>query len=212
MKNKAKNNNLLRHKEVLQKRNKALVERAIKHIMKLSGKVTMSMVSKVTYEIADIQTQEKGITLAGISKNPTYRTLVEQARATSDFTQDKGNTNRLSDGDIRLLLHAKRVENNELKNINKILTQQLRETPNVLETSEPISDTLIKEYHNMKTTVRAITNRLCEAELAYIDADTRTLRLELYNDILIHSEVLEIFYLKELDDIQSKVRGYPPDN
>lgn len=146
MKHKPKNDNLLKHKELLQKRNKALVERAIAHINQLGGDISMSIVSRVTYEIARSEDKEKGITLAGISKNPIYRHLVEQAKAESERKQGthrKNHSGHYSDGDIRMMLYALHVENSELKSTNKILTQQLREETHVIETSEPIEDTLI---------------------------------------------------------------------
>ena len=211
MKHKPKNDNLSKHKELLQKRNKALVERAIAHINQLGGAISMSIVSRVTHEIARSEEQEKGITLAGISKNPIYRHLVEQAKAESERKQGTGRKTHLwqySDGDIRMMLHAVRVENNELKRSNKILTQQLREETHVIETSEPIEDTLIKEYNTIRNIARSMTNRLCELELAYIDANTGTLKVMHYDEILVPQDALKQFYLKELDDIQRKIREH----
>jgi len=204
----AKNNNLVKHREVLQKRNKALVEKAIAHIRELGGEVTMSMVSRVTYEIADIQSGEKGITLAGISKNETYRALVEQAKANSEIHQSTAisRAKHLSDGDIRMMLHALRVENIELKRDNKILTQQIKEMPNVIETVEPIEDALIREHNAIKNTARSMVIRLCELELAYIDADIQSLKVAHYEEMIVPYEALKLFYSKELHDIQCKVR------
>ena len=214
MKQKAKNDNLLKHKELLQKRNKALIQRAIAHIKQLGGAISMSIVSKVTYEIANIEEKEKGITLAGISKNPIYRAMVEQAQADSELKNGSGNRTKLkhySEGDIRMMLHTLRVENNELKRINKIIAQQLKEESHAIEASEPIEDALVKEYNGIRNTARSMVNRLCELELAYIDANTETLRVMHYEDILVPSEALKQFYLKELDDIQRKIREHAAD-
>ena len=215
MKQKAKNDNLSKHKKALQKRNKALVQRAIAHVNHLGGEISKSIVSKVTFEIAKSEEKEKGITPAGISKNPVYRALVEQAEDSNELKKGSNNrvkTNRYSDGDIRMMLHALRVENNELKRTNKIITQQLKEETNVIETSEPIEDALIKEYNAIRNTSRSMTNRLCELELAYIDANTETLRVMYYDEILVPSDALKQFYLKELDDIQRKIREHATDD
>lgn len=209
MKNKQKNDNLSKYKESLQQRNKALIQRAISHIKKLGGEISMSNVSKVTYEIADIKEKEKGITLAGISKNPMYRALIDQAssedRRQQGFQNIRGRAKRYSDGDIRMLLHTMRVENTELKRTNKILAHQLKEKENVIETSEPIEETLIIQYNEIRNTARAMVNRLRELELAYIDANTKTLRVMHYEEIIVPSEALELFYKKELDDIQREI-------
>ena len=210
-KNVLKNNNLAKHKEDLQKRNKALIIRTIEHITKVGGKITMSMVSKVSYEIAKTEDKEKGITLAGISKSEIYRALVEQAKAKEDSgthhnTIHKGKTNDYSDGDIRLMLHALRVENIELKRTNKILTQQIKEMPNVIETAPQIEDALIQEYNAIKNTAKALVTRFCELELAYIDADNQSLKVTHFGDIIIQYEALKLFYEKELNDIQCKIQ------
>lgn len=214
LKQKSKNDNLSKHKELLLKRNKALVERAIAHINQLGGAISMSIVSRVTYEIAKSEEKEKGITLAGISKNPIYRNLVEQAKAESERKQGTSRRTHLvhySDGDIRMMLHTLRVENDELKRTNKILTQQIKEEPHVIETSEPIENTLIKEYNSIRNIARSMTNRLCELELAYIDANTETLKVMHYDEILVPPDALKQFYLKELDDIQRKIREHASD-
>ena len=217
MKHKAKNDNLLKHKELLQKRNKGLIERAIAHIDQLGGAISMSVVSRVTYEIANSEDKEKGITLAGISKNPIYRSLVEQAKLENERKERKEGTSRkthlkhYSDGDIRMMLHVLRVEKDELKRTNKILRQQIKEEINVIETSEPIEDVLIKEYNSIRNIARSMANRLCELELAYIDANTETLKVMHYDEILVPPEALKQFYLKELDDIQRKIREHASD-
>ena len=210
-KKKLKNNNLVKHKEDLQKRNKALIIRAIKHIEQVGGKITMSMVSKVSYEIAKTEDKEKGITLAGISKNATYRALVEEAQAKEDSginhnTVNKGKTNDYSNGDIRLMLHALRVENIELKRTNKVLVQQIKEIPDVIQTVAPIEDTLIKEYNAMRNMAKSLVTRLCELEVAYIDADEQSLKMAHFGYVIIPYEALKIFYEKELNDIQCKIR------
>lgn len=214
MKQKPKNDNLSKYKEALQKRNKALVQRAIAHINKFGGEISKSIVSRVTFEIANIHEKEKGITLAGISKNSVYRSLIEQAEA--DHQLKQGSKNRAkpihySDGDIRMMLHTLRVENNELKRTNKIISQQLKEKPNVIETIEPIEDVLIQEHNGIRNTARSIVNRLCELEFAYIDAKSETLRVIHYNEILVPPEALKQFYSKELNDIQREIREHASD-
>lgn len=208
---KPKNDNLLKHRELLQKRNTALVKRAIEHIRKLDGNITMSMVSKVTYEIAKIENGEKGITLAGISTSSIYRALVEEAKANSEMKQSSINGTRAkhySDGDIRMMLHALRVENEDLKRTNRILSQQLKEETNDIAYTEPIKDTLIKEYNQIKNAARSMVSRLCELELTYIDTNTETLRILHYEEMIVPSDALKLFYKKELDDIQRKIREH----
>ena len=211
MKHRAKNDNLKTYQMERVKRNTALIERAINHIRGLGGNISMSIVSKVTYEIADREKGETGITLAGISKNKQYRKMIEQAQADAQMHQSHHNntsprTRHLSDGDIRMMLHALRVENETLKRENKILIHQLREMPHVIETTQPIQDTLIKERNELYSIMRSIVGRLCELDVAYIDLDTETLKMMMYEDIIVPKDVLKQFYEKEIHDLKSGVR------
>ena len=216
MRRKAKNDNLKKHQEALVERNTALVKRAIAHIRELGGEITMSIVSKVTYEIADRENGEKGITLAGISKNTIYRSLVEQAAADAQTGEKRNRYGRhsrhYSDGDIRMMLHALRTENAMLKRENTILSQQLKEIPNVIETTEPIPDMIIREYNGVKNAARSMVSRLCEMELTYVDIETECLKVALYNEVIVPKEALKLFYQKELHDIQCKIRETAPDD
>jgi len=205
---KKKNNNLNKYRERLSENNEKLVRKVIAHIRGLSGAVTFSSVSKVSYELADVENGQKGLTVAGVSKNPVYRALIEEAKANQDlhYISPRSMPKKLSDGDIRLMLHALRVENENLKRDNKILTLKLKELPSPIETVSPIRDSIIQKSNFLQDIARSMTNRLCELELAYIDSGTNTLKVSHYNDVLVNREALEIYYKKELNEIQSKVR------
>jgi len=71
MKKKPKNDNLKKHQTALVERNTALVKRAIEHIKRVDGEISMSIVSKVTYEIADRENGEKGVVKCN-RNNRTY--------------------------------------------------------------------------------------------------------------------------------------------
>lgn len=212
MTRKAKNNNLQKYHQILVERNTALIKRAIAHIKGLGGEVTKSSVSKVTYEIANPAKNEKGITLAGISKNKVYSALIEEAAADSGRGRVPRSIRQYSDGDIRMMLHALRVENASLKRENTILSQHIKETPDVVETTEPIPEKLVREYNAVKNAARSMVSRLCELEMTYIDINNRCLKVAHYNEMIVPKEALELFYIKELHDIQREVRESAPDD
>jgi regulator of replication initiation timing len=202
-----KNNNLEKHRKKMQGIYTGLIQKAISHIQSLNGEITMSAVSRVSYEIADREAGEKGITLPGISKNPEYRTLIERAKADQrlHFPEERKElrSKYLSEGDIRMMLHALRVENAELKRENKILAQQLKNIPDTVETVAPVEEKVIAAYNTMQNVIRAMTNRLCELELTYIDAANETLNIAHYEDVVVPSEALKLYYEKELDEIRN---------
>ena len=203
MKREPKNNNLTKYREEMLKKNETLIKRAITHIQSLSGAVTFSAVSQVTYDIADIQNGQKGLTVAGITKNPLYRGLIERAKTQTLAIENTGRKSKQSIGDMNLSLHALRVSNAELKQENKILRLKLKEVPDRIETVEPIRNDLISKHNQLQGIVRSLVNRLSELEIAYVDMETRSLKLSLYNSTIIPREALEIFYKKELDAVKN---------
>ncbi len=104
------------------------------------------------------------------------------------------------------MLHALRVENAGLKQENKTLALKLKEAPETIETIESIPDEIIKKAHALQSIARGIVNRLCELELTFIDSKTNTLMLAHYGEVIVHEEALKLFYKKEIDEIQSKIR------
>lgn len=211
MKGRAKNDNLKKYQEEKIKRNTELIKRAIGHIRGLGGDISMSIVSRVTYEIANPEHGEKGITLAGISKNKQYRTMIEQAQADAMMHHSEKHRHsirprHLSDGDIRMMLHALRVENETLKRENKILTHQLKEAPHTIETVQPIEEKLIKEHNALHNAMRSLVGRLCELDVAYIDLHTETLKLMAYKEVIVPKEMLLQFYEKELHELKTGIR------
>ena len=203
MKRAAKNNNLANYRIKMQEENEALIRKSIAHIQSLSGSVTFSSVSKVSYELADIGKGKQGLTVAGITKNPLYRALVNDAKSDTTLTQGSIKRTKYSVGDMNLALHALRVENAKLKQDNKILTLKLKETPHSIQNVEPIKDEILKTNDFLMRIAKSIVNRLQELELAYIDKETYSLVLAHYGEIIVHNEALKIFYKKELDEIKS---------
>ncbi len=203
-----KNDNLAVYRKRMQERNGALVKRAIEHIQRFNGEINYSLVSKVTYDIADASKGEKGISLAGISKNGLYRAMIDKAKFERDADGKKERFDvkkRISIGDMQISFHALRVENAKLKNEKKILQQQLKEMQKPIREIESVDADLIKRFEEMQRVCSSLVSRLLELELAYIDAERGTLNVAIYDEIIVQKQTLEIFFKKELDAINSKI-------
>ena len=115
-----KRNNLKEYKRKQQEINAKLVQRAIEHIKKLGGNLSVNNVSRTTYEIANPDKGEKGLTPAAISKNQLYKTMILKAKAEkNNYTQD--NTKLMTIGDLEVKLYQEKVKNKELSIKIKIL-------------------------------------------------------------------------------------------
>jgi len=201
-----KNDNLAKYRERQQEQNKALVQRAIEHIQQLNGDVNFSLVSKVTYDIADATKGEKGISLAGLSKNKIYRSMIEKAKLSNGVNSDnlKNSTkSRVSIGDMQMSFHAIRVENAKLKMENKVLSERVKEITAPVQELGNIDINIMKQYDEMKQVCSSLVSRLLELELAYIDNEKKTLNIAIYDEVILQKQSLELFYQKELHAIKS---------
>lgn len=201
-----KNDNLSKYRERQQEQNQALVQRAIEHIQQLNGDVNFSLVSKVTYDIADATKGEKGISLAGLSKNKIYRSMIEKAKLSNGVNSDNlknSAKSRVSIGDMQMSFHAIRVENAKLKMENKVLSERLKEINAPVQELGNIDMNIMKQYDEMKQVCSSLVSRLLELELAYIDNEKKTLNIAIYDEVILQKQSLELFYQKELHAIKS---------
>ena len=197
---KIKNNNLAEYRAFQEEKNKELILKAIKYIKTLNGIINYSTVSQVTYDLADPLKKEKGLTLAGVSKNKLYRSLIDKAKlsqnidinlkSNKNFYENSSNSN-ITVADIKLHLHELRVKNVNLKIENKILSEQMRtlsSTPNSVET---VSEDMFKKYKYVYQICSNLISRLLELDVAYIDLERSTLNVQVYDDVILQKEALQ---------------------
>lgn len=209
---KIKNNNLAEYRAFQEEKNKELVLKSIKYIKSLNGIINFSTVSQVTYDIADPLKNEKGLTLAGLSKNKLYRSLIEKAKLSQNidinlksnrsFYENSSNSN-MTVADIKLQLHELRVKNVNLKMENKILSEQMKTLNSTPNTIEPVSDDMLKKYKFLYQICSNLISRLLELDVAYIDLERTTLNVQMYDDVILQKEALEILYKDKLNELKN---------
>ena len=209
---KIKNNNLAEYRAFQEEKNKELVLKSIKYIKSLNGIINFSTVSQVTYDIADPLKNEKGLTLAGLSKNKLYRSLIEKAKLSQnidinlksnrDFYENSSNSN-MTVADIKFQLHELRVKNVNLKMENKILSEQMKTLSSTPNTVETVSDDMLKKYKFLYQICSNLISRLLELEVAYIDLERTTLNVQIYDDVILQKEALEILYKDKLNELKN---------
>lgn len=209
---KIKNNNLAEYRAFQEEKNKELVLKSIKYIKSLNGIINFSTVSQVTYDIADPLKNEKGLTLAGLSKNKLYRSLIEKAKLSQNidinlksnrsFYENSSNSN-MTVADIKLQLHELRVKNVNLKMENKILSEQMKTLSSTVSTVETVSDDMLKKYKFLYQICSNLISRLLELDVAYIDLERTTLNVQIYDDVILQKEALEILYKDKLNELKN---------
>jgi hypothetical protein len=203
---KSKNDNLIVYKNKLQKKNEQLVIRAIEHIKSLNGDINFSLVSQVTYDIANSMNDEKGISLAGLSKSKIYRPLIENAQLSHNGkigAKSSLSNADLSVGDIKLQIHGFRVQLLNLKQENKILSNQLQALDSPTQKSASIDENMLKKYKYFADVCSNLIRRLLELEIAYIDLDKVTLNVQMFDDVILTREALEMLYKDGLNELRN---------
>ena len=187
-----KKDNLKQFRDKRVKKNTALIKRAIEHIMKFDGVITMSTVAKVTREIVNSDDGEKGLTLSAISKNEHYRLLIQEAEQKTPIDKSM-QVNPLSIGDARLQLHGLRVENLKMKDEIKVLRHKLK-TIHLNNTQDNSQRIVIDENENIaSSSIQNLINVLLEEEIAYLDAETMDLKLATFNSLLLNGKLVKKF-------------------
>lgn len=192
----AKNDNLITYRKKQRIQNEELIRRAIEHIVRLNGDVSFSMVSKVTYDIANRDVGEDGISLAGISKNRLYRGMVEKAKASQSLktNQAERNIKNLSIGDIQMSMHSLRIELAKLKKENRVLSQMLEAKEPLREIVEGVPLHLVEHAKELRRAGKSMIERLLELELVYIDTQAQTLCVAMYDDVVMPKGAFELFF------------------
>ena len=189
-----KRNNLKEYKRKQQEINAKLVQRAIEHIKKLGGNLSVNNISRTTYEIANPDKGEKGLTPAAISKNQLYKTMLLKAKAEkNNYTQD--NTKLMTIGDLEVKLYQEKVKNKELSIKIKILEDQLSKI-SLVEKQNSRSKSLEQdcmdireENKHLKSLLKGIINTLAKLDMVeMVDGD---IRISLYDVVLLNKENLK---------------------
>lgn len=165
--------------------NTKLIQKAIDNIISMNGELSANNVSKITYFVADIKFEEKGISPSAISKNQIYKNLIQKANLRN--TNNKSNFNYITDGDIRLELFQIRIEKEKILKENILLKNILKKYGGDLTMLDISKYQDLEKMTLIKQAARGLINRLFELELAEYNISTGELVLTQLHDVLINS-------------------------
>jgi len=190
--NNSGNLNAYRQKQL--ETNLALVERSIDKLKELEADISFTSVSKMSFDIAKVEKGEKGLTVAAISKNETYSTLVNKAKAESAQSQTRQTSQHkhLSEAEIALEIYRLKSELAKLKHENKILKHTLAnietdEYPPMKLSSQDVST----EINELNIAMEGILGVLSLRKLIDIDRAAQTVKLRAFKDTLIDQRMFK---------------------
>ena len=86
---------------------------------------------------------------------------------------------------------------------NKILSEQMKTLSSTVSTVEPVSDDMLEKYKFLYQICSNLISRLLELDVAYIDLERTTLNVQIYDDVILQKEALEILYKDKLNELKN---------
>jgi len=187
-------NNLKEYKKRQQEINAKLVQKAIEHIKKLGGNLSVNNVSRTTYEIANPDKGEKGLTPAAISKNQLYKTMILKAKAEqNNYKQDEATL--MTVGDLQIKLYQEMQKREELKIKLKILEDQLSKISLVEKSNtqpkslEQDCVNIREENKHLKSLLKGVISTLAKLEM--VEMVDGNIKIPFHNVVLLDKENLK---------------------
>ena len=187
-------NNLKEYKKRQQEINTKLVQKAIEHIKKLGGNLSVNNVSRTTYEIANPDKGEKGLTPAAISKNQLYKTMILKAKAEqNNYKQDEATL--MTVGDLQIKLYQEMQKREELKIKLKILEDQLSKISLVEKSNtqpkslEQDCMDIREENKHLKSLLKGVISTLAKLEM--VEMVDGNIKIPFHNVVLLDKENLK---------------------
>ena len=196
-----KRDNLKSYREDKVKHNTELLKRAIDHIKKYGGDISMSTVSNVTYDIA--KEGEKGLSIPAISKNKLYRALVQEAQnSVSDkkgSMKDKDLSSKtlkdMSQAELIAEIYKLRVLTlqiqKELTVLKDIIAEYKINAPQKYEKSTPDKECIFALQHALQV--------LLGQDILYIEDETFDVKLAAFGTLVLKGSIYKKFYNDKVD-------------
>lgn len=185
--------NLKIYRDEKVKRNTELLKRAIEHIKQYSGTISMSNVSKVSYEIA--KDNENGLSVPALSKNKLYKALIEEAKNSSDSHKQQAINKELSSKTLKDMsqpeliaeiykLRVASLSNEKESSVLKDIIAEYKIDKNIV--ADVRSDEESKEC--LFALEHAITVLLAQ-DILYIEQETFDVKLAAFGTLVLKGSV-----------------------
>ncbi|WP_294966260.1 hypothetical protein [Sulfurimonas sp.] len=194
-------NNFKIYQEEKVKHNTALVKKAIEHIKKFGGNISMANISKVTKDIA--LDGEKGLSVPALSKNKMYAALIKEAQNSSQNNikapeeLSSKSLKELSQAELMAEIYKLRISNIEKENNLKILKDIVAEhSIDISNTNIEVSNTI--DTKECKFALEHAIKSLLEEKILYIDKNTFDVKLAALGTLILKGSIFRKIFPKEV--------------
>jgi hypothetical protein len=187
-----KKDNLKSFREEKVKRNTLLIKRAIDHLKAFGGDISMSSVSKVTYDIG--KENEQGLSVPAISKNKTYRALVQEAQNTLQGKMKQPLSSKtlkdMSQAELIAEIYKLRISNLEIQKEFSVLKEIIAEydisTSAKQVQKKPDKECLFALQHALQA--------LLAQDILYIEQNTFDVKLTAFGTLIIKGSIYKKYF------------------
>lgn len=196
-----KRDNLKSYREEKVKRNTELLKRSIEHIKKYSGNISMSTVSKVTYDIA--KEDEKGLSVPAISKNELYRALVQEAQNNTAHKNRSIQENELSSKALKDMSQAELIAEIYKLRVSTLQTQKelavLKDIVAEYKINTSVDNKDTKSDTECIFALQHTLQVLLGQNILYIEKETFDVKLAAFGTLVLKGSIYKKFFNNKVD-------------
>ena len=193
-----KKDNLQQYRENKVKKNLIIVQKAIKHLKQFNIEITLSNVSKITYDFAS--DTQKGLSISALCKNKIYKNLIDSEKNSDNLPKRESNSfssktlKEMSEPELIAEIYklkADIIQKDKELSVLKDLLSEYKVNP---KTTDINNDTNDKELY---LALEHILTVLLEKEILYIDNESFDVILSVYNDKILKGSLFKKIFPKE---------------
>lgn len=188
-----KQDNLKSYRDEKVKKNTELVKRSIAHIKEYGGNISLSNISKVSYDIAN--DNENGLSVPALSKNKLYKNLIEQAKNEVENKIPASKTElsskvlkEMSQAELIAEIYKLRVSmmegKNELDILKDVMSEHNIEHPD--DTNHSVDDN-----KGCMLALEHAINTLLKEQILYIDKNTFDVKLAALGTFVLKGSIFK---------------------
>ena len=195
-----KRDNLKEYREEKVQKNTELLKRSICHIQEYGGKISMSNISKVSYDIA--REGEAGLSVPALSKNKSYKNLIEQAKLESSDGPVALKPEALSSKTLKDMSQAELIaeiyklriqEEHHMRELRSL--QDIMSTYKINQIDKPKGKSVLDKERVFA--LKHAINTLLANDILYVEQETFDVKLAAFGTLILKGSVYKNIFNDE---------------
>jgi hypothetical protein len=193
-----KKDNLEQYRQDKVEKNLKFVKKAIEHLKKFNIEITLSNVSRTTYDLSS-ETQ-KGLSISALCKNKIYKELIDKEKNNDCLPKDQSKNSfnsktlkEMSEPELIAEIYKLKADNLQKDKEISVFKDLLSEYK--IDTKKTVNDSLNDK--ELYLALEHILTVLLDKEILYIDEKSFDVILSVYNNKILNGSLFKKIFPKE---------------